>query len=260
MYIIRLGWNKTGQCVSHPVCPWNKNATNSFNSWRYNEFAYNWGHNWELFFFRSFMSFKKSLQQHGALYNQPVHSEQWRFSPRVELALRVTSLETPGFCRTEIWCKCQLLMTTVKAYFAPPTFLVLSMAFRIDMLRSSKAARTFSYSPRCWEKYSGRNIGRRRSWTWIRGCGCFVEAASGWHLSHTACRGFDCRACKCMRSCFFLNAGGNVKWYPRIWRFRRSRPRDDTTVNFLVCRCVANLPQSSSVSTLLESRRKVDIF
>lgn len=34
------------------------------------------------------------------------------------------------------------------------TFLVLSIAFRMDKFRSSKAARTFSYSPRCSEKYS----------------------------------------------------------------------------------------------------------
>lgn len=40
--------------------------------------------------------------------------------------------------------------------FVAPTFFVLSMAFSMDMFRSSKAARTFSYSPRCWEKYSSQ--------------------------------------------------------------------------------------------------------
>lgn len=37
------------------------------------------------------------------------------------------------------------------------TFLVLSIAFNIETFKSSKAARTFSYSPRCWEKYAKNN-------------------------------------------------------------------------------------------------------
>lgn len=34
------------------------------------------------------------------------------------------------------------------------TFFVLFIAFRMERFRSSSAASTFSYSPKCWEKYS----------------------------------------------------------------------------------------------------------
>lgn len=87
-------------------------------------------------------------------------------------------------------------------HFAPLTFFVLSMALRIDMFRSSKAARTFSYSPRCWEKYSGgvKNRKKQKMILWAkqarRSCGCFFQAASGWRLSRSASKGFDCRACQ----------------------------------------------------------------
>lgn len=42
------------------------------------------------------------------------------------------------------------------------TFFVLSMAFSMDKFRSSKAARTFSYSQRCWEKYSSQRTAKKR--------------------------------------------------------------------------------------------------
>lgn len=81
--------------------------------------------------------------------------------------------------------------------FVAPTFFVLSMAFSMDMFRSSKAARTFSYSPRCWEKYSSQprhpKKKKEENILWVKavgqGCGCFVEAALVWHLGHTASRG-----------------------------------------------------------------------
>lgn len=44
-----------------------------------------------------------------------------------------------------LWDSCCLLCLT---------FFVLSIAFSMDILSSSRAARTFSYSPRCCEKYS----------------------------------------------------------------------------------------------------------
>lgn len=48
-------------------------------------------------------------------------------------------------------------MSTPSARKKSLTFLVLSIAFNIETFKSSKAARTFSYSPRCWEKYSTHN-------------------------------------------------------------------------------------------------------
>lgn len=64
-----------------------------------------------------------------------------------------------------------------------PTFLVLSMALRMDMFRSSRAPRTFSYSPRCWEKYSEGEAAGRRSVSVSRGA-----EEPGRHLGLTRAR------------------------------------------------------------------------
>lgn len=82
-------------------------------------------------------------------------------------------------------------------HFLPLTFLVLSIALSMDMFRSSKAARTFSYSPRCWEKYSGEKPGRSGRWF------CQVNRRNGavgvllrQHQDDTSvtwpCKGLDC--------------------------------------------------------------------
>lgn len=155
-----------------------------------------------------------------------------------------------------------LCVTLREPSFQRLTFLVLSIAFSMDKFRSSKAARTFSYSPRCWEKYSSQQKDRKtkRSILWVKqlrqGCGCSIEAALVWHLSHTASRGLSMWPHLMWLFSYAAKMSNSIWVYAAPhWEAEQDKVITDIKSCFLF-RWRVNLPQSSSVSTLLQSKKR----
>lgn len=91
---------------------------------------------------------------------------------------------------------------------------------------------------------------KKRSILWAewlgQGCGCFVEAAWVWHFSHTACRDFTM-----WQSNMVLFYAGKMS--NSIWGHGAPhRGKQNLFHRKFYCRQSTNLPQSSSVSTLLK--------